>query len=250
MIGTKGKNTEPEALQKLNKIGELRLLPGKYRLFHPKVYLFYGPTSFAWVGSANFTRRGGFAKQYRLLSSDNEETLFETESWCEVASWFERRWHQCQPLLQQDIDDYIKKRKEKNTNEVTVDVESGNVAKTRLDLFRRSRDWGGYVKAVQACNETWLADRRSKFSVIGKDRSWMHTISEIRPIAQASDWGSLEAKKRNMLFGQTSNNDPGVWALLGNLRGVQISRLNRNNAKFVESNRWFRISGVQRKSSR
>ena len=38
-----GNATEPEALERLNEVGELRLVGRKGRMFHPKVYIFQRP---------------------------------------------------------------------------------------------------------------------------------------------------------------------------------------------------------------
>ena len=67
IVGTYGNTNELNALERLAKLGELRLIKGNNMLFHPKVYIFQGQLLIAWVGSANLTK-GGF--QY------NEETIF------------------------------------------------------------------------------------------------------------------------------------------------------------------------------
>lgn len=43
IVGIFGNATEPEALERLNEVGELRLVGRKGRMFHPKVYIFQRP---------------------------------------------------------------------------------------------------------------------------------------------------------------------------------------------------------------
>ena len=65
IVGTAGNATRPDALEELDRItnGDLRIISGGDRLFHPKLYLFSrhmngSVESHAWVGSANFTNAG------------------------------------------------------------------------------------------------------------------------------------------------------------------------------------------------
>ena len=89
IVGTYGNATDPDALDSLNDIGELRLAPDG-PLFHPKVYIFRGKEdSIAWIGSANFTQ-GGFG--------GNVEAVFETKRWESVSEWFENQWNECGEL--------------------------------------------------------------------------------------------------------------------------------------------------------
>ena len=98
IVGISGNATDPDALERLKKIGQLRLADGSGRIFHPKVYIFRGQKkSVAWIGSANFTG-GGFQK--------NEETVFETEDVDSIAEWFDARWTKCGKLKPTDIGDY------------------------------------------------------------------------------------------------------------------------------------------------
>ena len=60
IVGTRGNLTGPEALEKLDGIGELRLVVDEWRMFHPNVYIFRRERKpVVWIGRANFTR-GGF----------------------------------------------------------------------------------------------------------------------------------------------------------------------------------------------
>ena len=105
IVGISGNATDPEALERLNEIGWLRLAGGSSSMFHPKVYIFQErKKSVAWIGSANFTRAG---------FGSNEETVFETGDVELIVDWFNKRWDQCEKLKPTDIDDYRKRREEK-----------------------------------------------------------------------------------------------------------------------------------------
>lgn len=104
IVGISGNATDPEALERLNKIGQLRLAGGSGSMFHPKVYIFREPKkSVAWIGSVNFTRAG---------FESNEETVFEVGDVESIVDWFDTRWNQCEELKPTDIDDYRKRREE------------------------------------------------------------------------------------------------------------------------------------------
>lgn len=84
LAGFAGNHTTPGALERLAKLGKVRLVDGRAGLFHVKLLLFRGSLkSLAWVGSANFTGPG---------FKDNEELLCETEETDELQDWFNRRW--------------------------------------------------------------------------------------------------------------------------------------------------------------
>ena len=105
IVGISGNATDPEALERLNEIGQLRLVDNNGPLFHPKVCIFLGPgkKAVAWIGSANFTRAG---------FENNEEAVFETGDVGSIVDWFEKRWDQCEELKSTDIDNYRKRREE------------------------------------------------------------------------------------------------------------------------------------------
>lgn len=84
LAGFSMNQTTPGALERLAKLGTVRLVEGSTGLFHVKLYLFRGSRrSIAWVGSANFTGPG-----FR----GNEELLYETEETDELQAWFNDRW--------------------------------------------------------------------------------------------------------------------------------------------------------------
>ena len=81
MAGFYRNQTDPCALRRLSKLGEVRLVEG---MFHVKLFLFTGShRSFAWIGSANFTGAG---------FGSNEELLYETRLTAKLQEWFDRRW--------------------------------------------------------------------------------------------------------------------------------------------------------------
>ena len=83
LVGIAGGHTTPSALERLCKLGKVRLVEGN-GLFHVKLYLFHrASTSSAWIGSANFTGPG-FEK--------NEEMLLKTTDTTEAVDWFKSRW--------------------------------------------------------------------------------------------------------------------------------------------------------------
>ncbi len=114
VVGISGNVTDPEVLERLNEVGELRLVDNNGPMFHPKVYIFRGSgKSVAWVGSANFTRAG---------FESNEEAVFETEDLNSVIKWFDTRWNQCEELKPTDIDNYRKRREENPPSKEVMDV--------------------------------------------------------------------------------------------------------------------------------
>ena len=121
IVGTFGNATEPDALERLAKIGELRLVEGDSTLFHPKIYIFRGKSLIAWVGSANLTE-GGF--------QNNEETVLETKKGQDVVHWFDERWKECNELQPDDINNYHLRWKQKPPPEAfkALIVGSGTVS--------------------------------------------------------------------------------------------------------------------------
>lgn len=98
LVGIKGNSTTPDALERLDKIGELRVVDGDV-LFHPKVYLFKLPRDrrLAWVGSANFTGMG---------FGGNEEVILETAATRQITTWFEKRWVKTGLLAPELLEEY------------------------------------------------------------------------------------------------------------------------------------------------
>lgn len=102
LAGIAGNHTTPGALDRLAKLGEVRLVNDRSGLFHVKLVLFRtSRKSLAWVGSANFTGPG---------FDGNEELIYETEETEGLAEWFDRRWKQVGPQRDQPAS-YCKKWK-------------------------------------------------------------------------------------------------------------------------------------------
>lgn len=102
LAGTAGNHTTPGALERLAKLGEVRLVTDSSGLFHVKLILFRtSRKSLAWVGSANFTGPG---------FDGNEELIYETEEVKGLAEWFDGRWKQI-GVQHDQPDSYCKKWK-------------------------------------------------------------------------------------------------------------------------------------------
>ena len=137
--------TEPCALDKLLKIGEVRVVDPPSRLFHPKVYIFRlrGGARYGWTGSANFTNRG-FSSNYELVL----ETKLSASS--TLTQWFDALWKQCGPLQEGVLDDYrdrfdLKPRREPGVATVKDDVVLAKPPKARRVTklhFKRNRGDG------------------------------------------------------------------------------------------------------------
>lgn len=66
------------------ELGEVRLVDNDNGMFHVKLVLLRSSSgSLAWVGSANFTKRG---------FGSNEELIYETKVAGRLQEWFDRRW--------------------------------------------------------------------------------------------------------------------------------------------------------------
>ncbi len=192
IVGTRGNLTDPEALERLDGIGQLRLVPDDCRMFHPKVYIFRGErNSLAWIGSANFTR-GGF--------ETNEETVFATENSDSVVRWFKKRWDDFGELPSITIAEY-RKRWTPNWPSPSLKEKIGVIDDERLEYLRQARDWNGYATALRRADDWWRRNDKSRWSVLDERRhSWLHTIRTIGPIATREDWSDLRPKEIQMLL--------------------------------------------------
>ena len=223
IIGTSGRATDPDALDELERIGELRLAE-QYPMFHPKIYIFRGSEkSFAWIGSANFTAAGGFGRKDEQDAPGNTEALFETQDCEAAAQWFEKKWGEFQELRPGKLEEYRQEWSKRPPSPSLRKI----VAGPRIGTEDRHRfldevdDWRGYIRALKECDAWWrhkLRDSRVKFSVLGKRDSWFHTISMLRPMAKEEDWSRLEHEDSKKLLGLLGGE--GGWALLGNMRGA------------------------------
>ena len=104
IVGTHNNATDPAALERLKKLGKLRLA-GNEALFHHKVYIFEFRSGkpVAWVGSANFTQRG--------FGGGNMETVYETKDVKPFENWFKQQWSQLEPATEEAINEYRKHHK-------------------------------------------------------------------------------------------------------------------------------------------
>lgn len=104
IVGTHGNATEPRALERLKRLGKLRLARNA-PLFHSKIYVFEFRSGkpVAWIGSANFTGPG--------FEGGNVETVYETDDVEPFLEWFEQRWGQFKPASQRAIDEYRRRYK-------------------------------------------------------------------------------------------------------------------------------------------
>ena len=215
IIGLWNHLTEPEALRRLNQLGELRL--AKDRHFHPKVYLFTRQgRACAWVGSANFTA-GGF--------QNNEEAIFESEDTHSVSAWFDILWNKCGHLEQDTIDSY-KDDYEKTRKYARVKPKNG---KTKpIELLEGVKDWGSYVNAVRECDIWW--SNRSNFSVLGESDSWLHTIDILHDIIAHKNLKTLEDSEKRRVLGLSLDS----WALLGKMRQSSMGTVFGINADNIQ----------------
>lgn len=228
VVGTYGNATHPDALDRLNSIGTLRLAESDGAMFHPKVYIFHGSdASRAWIGSANFTG-GGFDR--------NEEVVHETDDVAGAAVWFARRWRACGRLPRGAIDKYRKRRLSQGVSRGLAVLAAGRTdvgTKRRLALLRGANGWKEYVAALEACNESWL-DEGYGWSVLGTTHSYVHTITEAGAVAQSRPWTGMPPQRAGMLLGLRDEPD-GTWGLLGSLGAAGTAKkvlLQSHEAKY------------------
>ena len=221
VVGLWGNQTEPVALKMLADVGQLRTADARRR-FHPKVFVFRSPgRSVAWIGSANFTG-GGFGM--------NEEALFETSDTESVQAWFDDLWEHCDPLDDGAIDDYAQSRRSNPPAPQSRPPAALNV--TPLQMLQGVRDWGGYVAALEQCDEWWGAHPGS-WSVLGDHRSWRETVEVLHDVVSQQDWGGLDEGDRRRLLGLTYGEDES-WALLGRMRESSLNTVFGANQEKIQ----------------
>ena len=213
IVGTHGNATDPDALERLNDIGELRLVPHGGPLFHPKIYVFHGEKkSVAWIGSANFTR-GGF--------EENVEAVFETKQCKSVSRWFECLWDECGQLPANAIAKYRRRRRLNPPSRPFREMMGKPMRDPgdRLEYLDQARDWSGYVNALTQCHN-WWEGRMEGLTVYGATCSWTHTIEQLMPIATMEDWSGLEQNEVRKLLAIGRYDDNLDSGLLGTVRPV------------------------------
>ena len=218
IVGLAGNATRPDALEELYKItnGDLRIIRGGYRLFHPKLYLFRRQTngragSHAWVGSANFTK-AGFG---RRDEASNEELIVQLgpgETTNELVKWFRKRWCQCS--TDSPVRDVIDQYKEdwNPPGRALRRIVRGAVSR-RIDLLddvHRPLTLEGYRQALKEC-EGMLQHEQAEWKVLRfQDRSYMRSISERRRLLLGERrWSDLDHASERRLKGEH------WWGLLG-----------------------------------
>ena len=216
IVGTHGNATDPDVLDRLNDIGELRLVPHEGPLFHPKVYIFRRKKdSIAWIGSANFTN-GGFG--------GNVEAVFETKKCESVSEWFENRWNECGELSANAIEMYRRRRRLNPPSRALRDMMGAPMRDPgdRLEYLDQVQNWRGYVNALTQCQEWWQIHPKD-WTVYGPTLSWTHTIEQLMPIATMDDWDGLNQDEVKQLLGKYSDGELDA-GLLGNMRQKAVNR--------------------------
>ena len=239
IVGIAGNATRPDALKELYKItnGNLRIVRGGHRLFHPKLYLFRRQTngrvgSHAWVGSANFTK-AGFGKRG---VAKNEEIIVQIgpgETTDALAGWFRKR---CRPspkdppvkdVIQQYAEDWKGNPPGKDLRKIV----SGAVSHRSdlLDDAHRPLTLEGYRHALDEC-ERMLRDEKADWKVLNSQaRSYMRVIYERQQLLLGKTrWSQLDRESQNQLKGGVPRSASNWWGLLG--------RMARSNGQAVWSN--------------
>lgn len=235
IVGTAGNATHPDALEELYRItnGDLRIIEGQERLFHPKLYLFSRATNghiglHALLGSANFTNAGFGGRD----GAKNEEILVQMSPGREseaLDEWFRERWKRCP--TDRPVEDVIRRYKESwKRNPPHRDLRrivSG--VSRRIDLLddvNRPRTLEGYRQALKQCEEM-LQDEGKGWKVLGhQDGSYMKAIYRRQELLLGEEsWSRLDRDPRIQLKGGVRNTNSDWWGLLG--------RMSRSNWKAV-----------------
>ena len=227
IVGTAGNATRPDALNELYGItnGDLRIISGGGRLFHPKLYLFRQHTngrvgSHAWVGSANFTNAG-----FGDHAEANEEIIVEIgpgKTIDALAAWFRERWNRCP--TDRPVRDMIRRYTEDwNRNPPDPGFRkfvSGAVSRRSdlLDDAHRPLTLEEYRQALKKCEEM-LQDEEKEWKVLNpQGRSYMRAISERHQLLLGeARWSQLDSKSQFQLKGGASRGDSDWWGLLGRM---------------------------------
>ena len=215
IVGTHDNITEPDALDRLNDIGELRIVPDEGPLFHPKVYIFRGDEkSVAWIGSANFTN-GGFGR--------NVEAVFETQKWESALEWFDEQWKECGKLPKNAIKQYRSRRSRNPPPRIPSEM-PGREPGGRLEYLDQVRNWREYIKSLDKCQE-WYKSHRIDYTVYGETCSWTDTINKIKYLTKKeNNWNSLNKDEVKKLLGMYYDDVKLNSGLLGVMRAPAEKR--------------------------
>ena len=210
VVGLSGNITCPVALCRMAEFAKLRVVPDKPpRIFHPKYFCFHGEKTICWVGSVNLTHSG---------FEGNDELVHEfDDSAREGRNWFESLWHALDPEPGPKIDDY----KERYEEARWEPPPSGGTSEF-VPLPNQST-WDDFVRGLQACDylcrsQKLTDEKGNRWDVLGRDHSYLDTISTGRKVARLPDWGTLKKRQCNILLGRDDHD--GTWGLLGSLVGA------------------------------
>ena len=225
IVGIEGNATRPDALKALYGItnGDLRIISGGGRLFHPKLFLFRQHTngrvgSHAWVGSANFTNAG-----FGGHAEANEEIIVEigpgatTDA---LVAWFRERWNRCptDPPVMDMIHRYTEAWKPPEPD--FLKLVSGAVSRRSdlLDNAHRPLTLEEYRQALKKCEEM-LQDEEKEWEVLNPEvGSYMKAISERHQLLLGeARWSQLDSKSLSQLKGGAPRGDSAWWGLLGRM---------------------------------
>ena len=210
VVGLSGNTTDPAALRRLTEAVnvELRIAP-QGRVFHPKFYRFRGEEgTVCWVGSANLTR-GGFG--------GNAELVHEFRDGSDAGGeWFERLWQRLDDDPESEIDRYEARYTAPKTGGY---VGGGPARRGSLPRIEHIETWDEFVGALHDLDE-YCRRRESKWNVLGKTHSYLHTIRVGGEIARRENWENFSSRDRDILLGRRTGNSGGTWGLLGSLQGA------------------------------
>ncbi len=214
-VGVSRTATDPKALRRLQGFADLRIAPSlpPPEIFHPKYFSFHGPRgTICWIGSANLTR-GGFGVNYELVYEFNDN-----DSTGEGRRWFESLWEELDPDPGPAIDEY--ERGYRRLQRGPRPAPQGGIP-DREPLAEQST-WDDFVAQLRVLDDYWYEhsdDERwaTKWDVLGKTHSWLHTIATGREVVRLPDWRNLTKRECYILRGEGEGE--GEWGLLGGLRG-------------------------------
>ena len=207
VVGLSGNVTCPKALCRMAEFAKLRVVPDKpRRIFHPKYFCFHGEKTICWVGSVNLTHSA---------FEGNDELIHEfDDSTREDLNWFESLWRalDCEPGPL--IDDY----KERYEEARWEPPPSGGTSEF-MPLLNQST-WDDFVRGLQTCDylcrSQKLTDKKgNRWDILGRDHSYLDTISTGRKVARLPDWDNLKKSQCYILLGR--DDDEGTWGLLGSI---------------------------------
>lgn len=227
IVGVSGNATHPDALKELSRMtaGNLRIVPKRHRLFHPKLYLFEWHAGGivkrkAWIGSANFTRAG-----FGGHSNANEEIVLEVgpgERADELADWFQERWDRCRMYspLAEEIRRYTEDWKRSPPHPQVRKLTLGSTSHRRdlLDDAHRPLTLQGYREALIECEEHLRDEGRGWEILDPQGPTYMRVISDRRELLLGEErWSQLDADSRKRLKGSYRRKDLEWWGLTGTM---------------------------------